>query len=188
MTFEQGGTAHPMPISTYVEALRARVGSTLLLLPSVTGIVYDSSDRILLVRQRDDSIWSTPGGVIEPDETPADAVVREVREETGLSVQPQRLLGVFGGPAFVVRYPNGDETQYVMIAFDCRVVGGHLRPDSDETVDARFVAADEFDQLQASPWTREVLPLLYARPEGAFFSPARTANPTTSPSGIRPIR
>lgn len=169
-----------MPISPYVQALRARVGSTRLLLPSVTGIVYDSSDRILLVRQRDDSIWSTPGGVIEPDETPADAVVREVHEETGLVVHPKRILGVFGGPAFVVHYPNGDESQYVMVVFDCNVIGGRLRADTDETIAARFVAVDEFDRLQASPWTREVLPLLYARPDQTVFSPARTAERITS--------
>ena len=164
-----------MPISRYIAGLRARVGSTRLLLPSVTGIVYDPDGRILLVRQRDDEIWSTPGGVIEPDETPAAAVVREVREETGLLVRPARILGVFGGPAFVVRYPNGDESQYVMTVFDCSVVGGNLRPDTDETIEARFIARDEFEHLQASPWTREVLPLIYARPTRALFAPARAA-------------
>lgn len=167
-----------MSISPYVAALRARIGSTRLLLPSVTGIVYDSSDRILLVRQRDGAIWSTPGGVIEPDETPADAVAREVREETGLVVQPQRILGVFGGPQFVVRYPNGDETQYVMTVFDCKVVGGNVRPNTDETTEARFVAADEFNALEASPWTRDVLPMLYGRPDHALFLPARPAAST----------
>jgi 8-oxo-dGTP diphosphatase len=79
-----------MPISPYIAALRARLGSTRLLLPSVTGVVYDSDGGILLVCQREGAIWSTPGGVIEPDETPADAVVREVREETGLLVRPDR--------------------------------------------------------------------------------------------------
>ena len=145
-----------------------------MLLPSVTGIVFDSAGRILLLRQRDDSIWSTPGGVIEPDETPADAVVREVREETGLVVRPVRILGVFGGPAFVVRYPNGDESQYVMIVFDCEIVSGQLRTNTDETIDARFVGEDEFGALQVSPWTHDVLPLLFARPDQPVFSPAQS--------------
>jgi 8-oxo-dGTP pyrophosphatase MutT (NUDIX family) len=110
----------------------------------------------------------------------ADAVVREVREETGLLVRPDRILGVFGGPAFVVRYPNGDETQYVMTVFDCAVVGGHLRPDHDETIELRFVAADEFGRLEASRWAREVLPLLYARQDRTLFHPARTIAPSTA--------
>jgi len=158
-----------MGISPYVAGLRARIGTTRLLLPSVTGIVYDPSDRILLVRQREGGIWSTPGGVVEPDETPADAVAREVHEETGLAVEPRRILGAFGGPAFVVRYPNGDESQYVIVVFECEAVGGVLRSESDETTEARFVAADEFARLDASPWTREVLPLLYGRPDRALF-------------------
>lgn len=161
-----------MAISPYVATLRVRLGSTRLLLPSVTGIVYDPNGRILLVRQRDGGVWSTPGGVIEPNETPADAVVREVWEETGLHVRPERVLGVFGGPAFVVRYPNGDETQYVIIIFDCPVVGGELRSETDETIGLRFVASEEFDRLEVTPWTREVMPLLYARPDRTVFMPA----------------
>jgi 8-oxo-dGTP pyrophosphatase MutT (NUDIX family) len=162
-----------MAISSYVAALRARVGSNRLLLPSVTGIVYDASGSILLVRHRDDAIWSTPGGVIEPDETPADAVAREVWEETGLVVEPQRILGVFGGPGFVVRYRNGDETQYVMTIFCCSIVGGHLSAETDETTEARYISAQEFEGLEVSPWCREVLPLLYSPPHQALFSPTQ---------------
>ena len=129
-----------MPISPYIAGLRLSQGSTRLLLPSVTGIIYDAAGGILLVRQREGGIWSTPGGAVEPDETPADAVVREVQEETGLLVRPDRSLGVFGGPSFVGRYSNGDETQYVMTVFDCAGLGGHLRPDTHETVEVRFIA------------------------------------------------
>ena len=87
-----------MAISSYVAHLRERVGTSRLLLPSVTAIVYGTHGEILLVRQRDGDVWSTPGGAVEPDENPVDAVVRETWEETGLSVQPVALIGVFGGP------------------------------------------------------------------------------------------
>jgi len=73
-----------MAISPYIRRLREAVGSDLLLVPSVAGIIFDHDGRILLVRQADDGVWSTPGGAIEPNEEPADAVVREVWEETGL--------------------------------------------------------------------------------------------------------
>lgn len=92
-----------MPMSAYLRDLRARVGTTRLLLPSVTGVVRDVAGRVLLVQQHDDQRWSTPGGAIEPDETPANAVVREVWEETGLLVAPVRVLGVYAGTDFVVR-------------------------------------------------------------------------------------
>jgi len=158
-----------MAISPYVARLRARLGPERLLLPSVSGIMYDSSGKILLVRQREGEIWSTPGGVVEPDESPADAVVREVGEETGLDVRPLRVLGVFGGPAFVVRYPNGDESQYVMTVFECAVVGGETAPDHDETIELRWVGPDEFETLAVSNWTRDVLPRLFTRPRSVLF-------------------
>lgn len=162
-----------MPISPYVASLRARIGISRLLLPSVTAIVYGDQGEILLVRQRDGDIWSTPGGSIEPDETPADAVVRETWEETGLVVKPVALIGVFGGPIFVVRYSNGDETQYVMTVFECSVVSGKLADTSDETSASRFVSEAEFGMLEAPPWTREVLPVCYARPRNPVIGPVR---------------
>jgi ADP-ribose pyrophosphatase YjhB (NUDIX family) len=130
-------------MSPHLRRLRAVLGSELLLLPSVTGIVFDGSDRILLVRQHEDGVWSTPGGCIEPDESPADAVVREVWEETGLYTDPTRLLGVYGGPEFVVTYPNGDRAAYIMSVFECEVRGGTLLSASDETSAAAFVGAAE---------------------------------------------
>ena len=77
-----------MAMSQHVRRLRAALGSELLVLPSVTGIVYDERDRILLVRQSAGGVWSAPGGSVDPNETPADAVVREVWEETGLYIDP----------------------------------------------------------------------------------------------------
>src|SRR5262245_6541310 len=106
-----------MPISSYVRELRTRVGNARLLMPSVSAHIFDPSRRLLLVQQRDGDVWSTPGGAIDPDEQPADAVVRETWEETGLLVSPRRLVAIYGGPEFTVRYPNGDEVQYVIAAF-----------------------------------------------------------------------
>jgi 8-oxo-dGTP pyrophosphatase MutT (NUDIX family) len=164
-----------MPISPYLRELRAHIGTTRVLMPSVSAHVFDEQRRLLLVRQKDDGAWSTPGGSIEPDERPADAVVRETWEETGLLVTPQRLLSVYGGPEFVVRYPNGDEVQYVLCVFTCTVTGGRLRDASDETEGARFFSEAEARQLPLSPWLRSVLPRVYAE-DVAFDPPTWTPN------------
>jgi 8-oxo-dGTP pyrophosphatase MutT (NUDIX family) len=153
-----------MAISPYVAELRERIGTSRLLLPSVTAIVYGPLGEILLVRQRDGNIWSTPGGSVEPDERPVDAVVRETWEETGLLVQPTALIGVFGGPDFVVQYRNGDETQYVMSVFECSVISGEVAEMTDEVTACRFISEGEFQTLAVSPWAREVLPICYSRP------------------------
>jgi 8-oxo-dGTP pyrophosphatase MutT (NUDIX family) len=144
----------------------------------VTGVVRDGAGRVLLVQQRDDARWSTPGGAIEPNETPADAVVREVWEETGLLVTPQRVLGVYGGPAFLVRYPNGDETQYISTLFSCAVRSGVLAPDGEETVAARYWTAEEARVLPLAPWLPPLLPVLVAPPSSdTWFEPACWAPP-----------
>lgn len=167
-----------MAISPYVRRLRDAVGPELLL-PSATGIVFDDRDRILLVRQADGGVWSTPGGVIEPDETPADAVVREVWEETGLHTAPTRLLGVYGGEHCVVTYPNGDRSGYVMIVFECVVRGGTLRSQTDETTAAAYVGAAELRALPTSSWVQHVLPGLYDRARVAHYEVATWKPPST---------
>src|SRR5262245_14559164 len=113
-----------MAMSPHIRRLRDAVGPELLVLPSVTGIIFDDQNRILLVREAESGVWSGPGGSVDPDETPSDAVVREVWEETGLYTTPMRILGVYGGPSCLVTYANGDQTQYVMTFFECAVRGG----------------------------------------------------------------
>jgi 8-oxo-dGTP pyrophosphatase MutT (NUDIX family) len=158
-----------MAMSPHVQRLRAALGTELLVLPSVTGIIFDDHDRILLVRQSEGGVWSAPGGSVDPLETPADAMVREVWEETGLYTAPVRLLGVYGGPACLVTYPNGDRTAYVMSIFECEVRGGTLQAKSDETTDAAFVGAGELSGYRTSPWVQHVLPGLYDRARSSHF-------------------
>lgn len=141
-----------MPMSSYLRRLRALMGHELLLLPAVTALVFDARGDVLVVRHALDGLWGSPGGSVEPDESPDEAVAREVLEETGLEVEPVALRGVFGGPDLRVRYPNGDETQYVTAVFECEVRGGALAVDGDEVLEARFVAPARVTELPLSPW------------------------------------
>src|SRR5512144_1972777 len=97
-----------MPMSDYIRALRAHIGNAVLEVPTVSVVVRDGSDRVLLVRHVEGNDWTTPGGMLEPYETPADAAVRETWEETGLLVRLVRIVGVFGGPVCSTTYRNGD--------------------------------------------------------------------------------
>jgi ADP-ribose pyrophosphatase YjhB (NUDIX family) len=167
-----------MPISDHLRALRARVGHDLLLVPSVTGLVFDEADRLLLVRHANGGVWVAPGGAVEPDESPSDALVREVWEETGLFVEPTSLCGVFGGPEFRVLYANGDQVSYVMAVYRCRAIGGALRADGEEALEVRWVAREALAELPLARWAGTVLPALWARPGRAWLPPARWRPPT----------
>lgn len=150
-----------MPRTGHVASIRRSVGSQRLLLPSATICIFDAADRLLLLHHADGGHWAPPGGAIEPDESPADAAVRECLEETGLQVRPVQILGVYGGPPCEVTYANGDVVQYVLTLFRCEVVGGQLIPDGDEALDARYVAADEWQDLTVPPWAHIALPRVF---------------------------
>jgi 8-oxo-dGTP pyrophosphatase MutT (NUDIX family) len=170
-----------MPISDYLQGVRAKVGHDFLLATAATGLVFDDAGRVLLARHSNAGLWVAPGGAIDPDESPGDAVVRELWEETGLHVEPVTLLGVFGGASFRVLYSNGDETGYVMVVFECRILGGTLRPDGEEVLELRWVAASELRDLALSRWATDLLPALVAS-RGRTLIPPPTWRP---PAALR---
>jgi mutator protein MutT len=137
-----------MAISPYLKKLRDHVGTDLLLTCAVAAIVRNDAGQILFQRRTDDGQWSLPAGSLDPGETPAAGIVREVREETGLEVEPIGIIGVFGGEAFRHRYPHGDVTEYVAVVFECRVVGGSLGGERDETLELKYFSASERPSLQ----------------------------------------
>ena len=79
-------------------------------------VIFDHQRRVLLCHRRDLDIWNLPGGGVESGELPTEAVVREVKEETGLDVAIDRLVGVYG---------KTDKDELVF-AFLCRIVGGEI--------------------------------------------------------------
>jgi 8-oxo-dGTP diphosphatase len=136
-----------MPISPYVRQLRRRVGSDLLLLPGVSAVVLNDAGQVLLQLRSDFRIWAPLGGILEPGEEPADGIVREVFEETAVEVEPLRITGVYTTP--VVRYPSGDQAQYVITGFLCRPVGGPgPRVNDDESLDVRYFHPENLPDMR----------------------------------------
>jgi 8-oxo-dGTP diphosphatase len=79
-------------------------------------IIYDDRGRVLMCHRRDMDLWNLPGGGLESGELPTEAVLREVKEETGLEVVVDSLVGVYG---------KADKDELVF-AFLCSVTGGEL--------------------------------------------------------------
>ena len=80
-------------------------------------VIFDGERRTLLCHRTDRDVWNLPGGRVEADEAPWDAVVREVEEETGLRVQVERLIGVYAVP----------QKQDLVFNFLCHATDGVLR-------------------------------------------------------------
>lgn len=137
-----------MPISEYLRQIRSKVGTELLLMPSVTGMVWNRDRELLLIRQDANGPWNLPGGLIDPGESPAQALVREVWEEAGVRIRPLRIVGVFGGPeGFRKTYLNRDQVEFVDILFDCLSLEGALGCRDGEAVEARFFSIDALNEL-----------------------------------------
>ncbi len=122
----------------------------------VGGILLEGS-RILLVRRGAEPLrgeWSIPGGAVEVGEPLAEALAREMLEETGLRVQILHLVEVLDrillGDDGRVRY------HYVLLDYLCRPVGGELRAGSDAS-EARWVDRSELDHYGLRPETRQVI-------------------------------
>jgi 8-oxo-dGTP diphosphatase len=97
---------------------------------SVSGVIPDDHGRVLLIRRHDNQHWEPPGGVLELAETIEDGLRREIREETGLDVEPGPLTGVYKN------MPRG----IVALVFRCKVTGGQLATNDEVTA---FHWADE---------------------------------------------
>ncbi|MGI5214082.1 NUDIX hydrolase [Plantactinospora sp. CA-290183] len=133
-----------MAIPDYVLGLRKLVGHDLLWLPSVSAVVLNDAGELLLGQRADDGRWSVISGFVEPGEQPAQALVREVFEETGVRVEPERMSSVLAHPH---TYPNGDRCQFLNIGFRCRLLGGVARVNDDESTAVGWFPLDGLPEV-----------------------------------------
>lgn len=85
------------------------------------GIIFDEQQRVLLCHRCDFDVWNLPGGGVEANESPWEAVVREVQEETGLKVKVERLTGVYFKP----------DKNEIVFSFACKIYGGAIRTNNE---------------------------------------------------------
>ena len=159
---------------SYIEWLRSHIGQRKTILVYATAVVRDERGRILFQRRADfrEAWWGLPGGVLEIGETLAECAVREAREETGLSVEPIRLVGVYSGPQYDVHYPNGDEVQQWTAAFECRITGGQARADGEEISAIGYFDSDAVPP--SPPWYTDMACDAVAGREAATFEMPRS--------------
>jgi 8-oxo-dGTP pyrophosphatase MutT (NUDIX family) len=160
-----------MPISHYLKHLRARVGHDLVLLPAASVSIFDDRGYVLLGKDAETGFWTLPGGAIEAGEQPADAAVRECFEETGFLIAIESLIGIFGGPEFLVKYPNGDVASYTTVAFQGRIIDQNRRPSDGEMSEIGYFSQSDCENLTLSAPTRLIVKSTFDRSIRPFFQP-----------------
>ncbi len=121
-------------------------------------LLTDPDGRILLSRPTGHSDgWHVIGGAIDPDESPREAAVREAHEELGVKIRLGQLLGAFGGPDYVVTYPNEDVVAYVTVCYEAFIVSGSPVPDGEELATIAWFTRDELHEAALSRFARALL-------------------------------
>jgi 8-oxo-dGTP pyrophosphatase MutT (NUDIX family) len=134
-----------------IKHMRSRIGHVPYIGVGSVGIVTDEQGRLLVGHRTDNGEWSYPGGYANLGENAANTAVREVWEETGLHVEPIRLMGIISlRQAWV--YPNGDTTQSVVSVFRCRLLGGVEHADQEETSQLAWLSPEEILALHEHPY------------------------------------
>lgn len=140
--------------------LRARVGKERVILSGGTAIIFNEQGKLLSIHEKRSGLWDLPSGLADLGETTSGTIVREVREETGLLVEPVRTLGIYSDPAFsLIEFSNGDEAHIVDLLLECKIIGGAIQPDGEETDQIDFLSLDE---LAAQPGLSPARQQMYA--------------------------
>lgn len=123
------------------------------IVPATSAIVLNEAGEILLQERSDNVLWALPGGTMNPGESVAQCVIREVKEETGLDVKPEYIIGIYSHPAHIVAYSDGEVRQQFSICFFCSLLGGEIKT-SDESLTVGFFSLQEATQLKMHPSIR----------------------------------
>ncbi len=141
-----------MSTPDFILKLRKKIGHDPLWLIGITALVEDDGGRLLLGRRADTGEWALVYGIVDPGEEPADAAVREVREETGVDVIPVELVAIKSAQHMTV-YANGDQCRYLDVMFSCKVdPNGCANPrvNDDESLAVGWFARDELPEPLAA--------------------------------------
>ncbi len=113
---------------------------------SVAGVVIDDDGRALVVQRRDNAHWEPPGGILELGETITEGLLREVKEETGLIIEPVALTGVYKNMSRGI----------IALVFKCRLIGGSLTENS-EVVGFRWIREADVSSIMSDAFAVRVL-------------------------------
>lgn len=136
----------------------------------VVGIITDNEGRVLLCHRTDYDLWNLPGGGVEAGESPWDALVREIKEETGFEAELVHLTGVYSKP----------DKNEIVLSFACQIIGGEIKPNDE---------SDKIEYFEVGQIPKNTSPHQVERIKEFFSDKSKTRFRTqTGPSSIDLIK
>ena len=136
----------------YIKSIRPKLGHQKIIL-NCAGVLIIKDGKVLLQRRQDNHKWGFPGGLLELHETYEDAALREVKEETGLTVKLESFLGIYHNHHMV--WSNGDEAHTIGAFYTASIVSGEPRVD-EESLELKYFGFDELPDLFAEDMVEAV--------------------------------
>ncbi|MFJ5718257.1 NUDIX hydrolase [Neobacillus sp. NPDC093127] len=126
----------------YISEIRKLIGSRPIISVGATILVVNERKELLFQHRSDTLDWGLPGGSMELGETLEEVASRELKEETGLVADRFELVGVFSGPRYYFRYPNGDETYSIINLYRAIDISGKLEMNDGESLNLEYFSKD----------------------------------------------
>ena len=132
----------------YIRKIRSKIGSDRFLYPAARVIIENGKGEYLFIERVDNGNIGLPAGGMEEGESIEECIIREAKEETGLDIKEVQVIGISSNPKLeLVKYPNGDETQYFTIEFYTNNYDGELIADGIESKSVSFKSSEYINLL-----------------------------------------
>jgi ADP-ribose pyrophosphatase YjhB (NUDIX family) len=146
--------------ATYIDALYSKESGYATPKVDIRALVLDEKGAVLLVREKEDGLWTLPGGWVDVGESPSESVEREVKEESGYEVRAVRLLALWDRD----KHPHPPMPFHVYkVVFQCELLGGNSLRTSTETEGVDFFPKDALPKLSLSRITPQQIEGLIQR-------------------------